>query len=878
MKKTVFLIVKEHFDIIWRRCFDRDFEYKRQNFVSYADLEGYYIIDNIELAKKHPEYRFEIESVAVLRKFLEKNPQYEQIIGEYIKEKRIYIPFSGDNIVDSNMTQGESFVRNYLHGYRYLKDNFDFVPDGMDRNDAFGNSAQIPQIARKFGTKWVYHLVYSDTDKDTPFWKGVDGSIVYNFRPKCVGSYGSYYKYRPCPVCNGYKDTDCPACNNRRIDVPHMEKMRHDGLNISEDRLPESGTPAYIYIGGEEILPIDHVFEWIEENKDKYNIVFATFEDYFKYVDAEIGDIDNVNPEKIHKSPECNCNNTGTYVTRIKLKQLIRALENRIYALETVATANSIDKRAYPKKAFTKVWEQTFFTIFHDAITATHIDAAYFELMDTLKHNNFMLDEIEDEQLKLISCKEENTVTVYNPYGITINSQAKVILTSDTDVILKDENNKAVSVFDYVRNGDKIEITFEVKDIKPFSKKKFKTEAVSGIYPTQSTIDFTKDGQEEMEAILTNKSTVAKDGEASGKETVIENEFYRVTAVENGITEIYDKKLDRVVAKQSEYMVGEWILEHDEGSPWATLSSDLNRRKMSNNTKLIRYEKTADCEKLVFKFSRVFGYSVAGFGVEYSVSLLKNSDKVYFEADVFWEEQNNRLRIAFPTTLKGKHIYEIPYAKLERKPYEPEFSWAAASGDYPAINWAGIEADGVSAALFNKGTPSYQINTDCNGIENIYLSVLRAPSVGTYLHSPEEYVMTDYDGMRDGGNHHFEYAFKTYREGFDDNSVVADGIGYNAHMITANGDIDICKLPVFESDDVRVASVKPAEIMNGLIYRLVEYHGKDSKIKITLPEYVKNVYETDLKEDIINKLNVVDNTIEVDVKKYEIKTLYFETA
>ena len=43
MKKKVFIIIHEHFDIMWRRCFDRDFQYKGKNYISYADLEAYYI-------------------------------------------------------------------------------------------------------------------------------------------------------------------------------------------------------------------------------------------------------------------------------------------------------------------------------------------------------------------------------------------------------------------------------------------------------------------------------------------------------------------------------------------------------------------------------------------------------------------------------------------------------------------------------------------------------------------------------------------------------------------------------------------------------------------------------------------------------------------
>ena len=89
------------------------------------------------------------------------------------------------------MTNGESIVRNYLYGYYYLKNKFDYISNGVDRNDAFGNSAQIPQIVRKFGSKWLCHLVYSTCD--APYWKGLDGSVVFDMKPKSIGSNGSYF-------------------------------------------------------------------------------------------------------------------------------------------------------------------------------------------------------------------------------------------------------------------------------------------------------------------------------------------------------------------------------------------------------------------------------------------------------------------------------------------------------------------------------------------------------------------------------------------------------------------------------------------------------------------------------------------------------------
>ena len=257
-----------------------------------------------------------------------------------------------------------------------------------------------------------------------------------------------------------------------------------------------------------------------------------------------------------------------------------------------------------------------------------------------------------------------------------------------------------------------------------------------------------------------------------------------------------------------------------------------------------------------------------------------------FNTDIFWDTQNYRLRIAFPVAVNGKHIYEIPYGQIERKPYELDLfwtngrsNWASAAGDWPAINWAGIEAEDMSVALLNKGTPSYQINTDSNGIENIYLTVLRSPSVGTYLHDPgTAYSMVDYDGMRDAGEHSFEYAFVSYPDGFDKNSVVTDGIAYNTDTVAFSGDIKDIKLPEIVSDDVRIATIKHSQKEDLLIYRLVEYHGKNSEFTVKIPEGMKvsAMYEMNLNEEIVEKIPFENNTAIIKTGKFKIKTIAFD--
>lgn len=879
MKRKIFIYVTEHCDLMWRRCFDRDFTFKGQNFVSYSDLEAYYIIENMKLCDKYAQYHFTIESPAMLKKFLEKYPEYEDKIKFLFEKQQVFVPFTGNNIIDTNLVSGETIVRNFLSGYQYLKQNFDATPYGISRCDAFGNSAQLPQIARKFGSAWVYSTSYSTSPKR--YWRGLDGSTVLICMPREIGNTGGYFKYRPCPACNGHKDHDCPVCNNMRIDLAFMESLRvpvskHIG---SED---EPGIPSFIYCGGEEILPSEDIIKWAEENSDKYDITFIDLDAYVPYFQDRIDHADDANEDEIHPSVELNPNNSGCYVTRIRTKQTTRENENLLLAAETLSVANHLASGQYPYEQLAQIWDTLLFTAFHDAITATHIDAAYEEFMDTASFVKTEAQKICHDTLCSITTQNDTLVTVYNPYGNTVTAYAEATVACKKDIVLLDNTGNPVSISEYTRMGNTVRIRFLAEAIPAFSTQKYTVCNKETPYQTEK-ITLCEVGPVSVKPILTNESATQEITHETC-EIVIENEYYHIKAAQNGIQEIFDKRLGKIIAAESEYMVGEWILEHDEGSPWTTLSMDMRRQRMRPFTTLIAVEKTEDSQKLTFfvRPDERAGYAVLGMKFQYSVILQRKDDKVHFSADVSWYTQNYRLRVAMPTLGEAKHFYEIPYGVLERKPYAIHFvdgngnsDWSNASGDYPAINWAGVQNADYSLAMFNKGTPSYQIRNDANDNATIYLSVLRSPSVASFLNCALEYTMTDYDGMRDCGEHHFEYAIKAYDTGFAENDAVTDGIAYNAKLLCTNGDFSLPQLPKLDSKDARIASIKLAEDKQGIILRICEYHGKDSDGTLKLPEALsgRTAYETDLKETSQTHLPQTGNRVSLQLKPFEIKTV-----
>ncbi len=873
MKKKLVILPFQHDDLVWRRCFERDIEFDGKSFIPYADIEELYIKNSVELCEKYPEYKFQIECVAVLRKFLERNPEYAEKIQVLLDNDRVYIPFTGDNIVDSNLIDGESIIRNFLYGYNYLKENFAYSPEGFDRMDAFGNSGQLPQIARGFGQKWMSNISYSNCDGD--YFRGIDGSTVFCLAPKTVGGAGGGVpKYPPCPECKGHRDVDCPVCKNTRIDEHYINT--YGGLvktpYINQKALQESDMPCVITSGGEEIVPNDDIILWARENADKYDISFGARKDFLKYYTDKLEKVDSPDESAVHGERELNCNNTGVFVTRIKLKQGVRQLENAINTAETTAVAAMLKGNKYPKEKFAKIWEQAHFTMFHDAVTGTIVDDGYAEITDTLANAEKATSQASADSISVLFEEKSNTVTVFNPNGIKVTGKATVSVPTDKKLTLSNADI-LTNTFD----GKTAKITFIASDIKPFGKKEFH---LAEFTDTETAKSFDYEKIVSADAVLQSDTTdVTVGGETNT--AVIENDFYTVFAETNGITKIVSKETGKTIAEKSEYLIGEWILEHDEGSPWATLSTDMTRQPLASYTKLVSVEKTDTMQKMIFKVEpdSLATYSIHGAKIEFSVSLPKNSRMIYFSSSVKWDTQSYRLRIAFPTESKGEHIYEIPYGKIARKPYKPNIlkpngaaNWSSAAGDYPAHNWAGVEGE-ITTAVFNKGTPSYQINTDACGKQTVYLTPLRSPSVAAFLHSPNEYTMTAYDGMRDVGEHSFEYGLSFYADGFDKNTAVADGIGFNTDFVAVCGTLNIPQLPTVNANGVRISSIKAAENGDGIILRLVEYHGNAETVTVNIPEYVKSAFATDLKEDIISPADISNGAVTLTFRPYEIKNL-----
>ncbi len=872
VRKKLFIVMNNHFDLMWRRCFERRIKCDGLTLISYAELQEHYILENLKLCRQNEDYRFNIESVAVVRKFLENHPELFTDLKTLAENNRLFVPYTGDNIIDSNMVQGETIVRNYLYGNRWIRDNLGIKPKVAIRNDAFGNSAQLPQILRGFGIKWVTGLDYTQINKK--YWRGLDGSTVYTENLPIIGNGGGWKKYAPCNECHGtgiLNEGKCIICDGLGINRPNTDQSL-DKIDLNPNMFDERNA-GLVKIGGEESLPNTGILAWEKRNNVEYDIRFATMEEPYSYLKKWIDTVDMADTSDIFEKCELNPNNTGCYASRIKIKQNVRYCECKLMQLEALLTMQYLDSGIYPRKQIEVLWQKLLFTVFHDAITGTHVDEAYNELWDVFTELGNEIDLLYTRAFHHIIDNE--MITIMNLTGNTATEHVRIF--SKNQCKYFDEQNREVKQINIARTDMGYEYELFVKEIPPYSLRYLTTKVMA------SQVDIIKSEhwddviyQKDNRSILQGSVPEEQHSVDYLQKNSIENMKYLIEFNDYGLLSISDKTIDTVVSATEEYRPFEFILEHDEGSPWATLSADTNRIPLSRFTHVKSINKCAGYQSIEYhvKIDPCTSYSINALEIFYTITLLDESNRIYVKAVVNWDDYNHRIRIAVPITKNGRYFYEIPYGIIEREPYEPSFHWSGSNGDWPAINWAGIETDGFSVALFNKGTPSYKMESTQNGAQ-LLLTLLRSPSIPTYLHEPESYKMTKWDGMRDAGEHDFSFAFVSYASSFMESNIVGEANSFVNGLRVETGKQILPSLPTVISENARIASIKPAEDKNAIIMRLVEYRGKAGSIQIQMPGVFESVIHTDLNEREVRKITETDGRFEISVKPFEIITLQF---
>ncbi|OMF76898.1 alpha-mannosidase [Paenibacillus peoriae] len=579
-------------------------------------------------------------------------PEDEERIRRLVSDKRLMIgPWYTQT--DQLVISGESMVRNLYYGMETAQKyghamKVGYVPD------AFGQSAQMPQIYQEFGIRHFlfWRGVADNTNPKTEFlWKGSDGSQVFAVQMPFGYYYGGNIPEEAGEL-EAYLDSQIGAleekASTRHVYFPNGFDQAPIRLNLPElIRTFNELDPEREYVMNEP----ERFLEEIEKDSNDLPVLE--------------GELMEAKHMRIHKS---------IFSTRADLKQQNNEIEHLIVnTLEPVLSISHALGHEYPHYIVKDIWKLLFENAAHDSIGGCNSDTTNRDVAFRYKQARDIAENVLELHKRLIASKikQEETFafTIFNtlPYPRKGVTEIDAYLPEGSFVI-RDTNGQQllytitekVEQTDYVL-GQHIDLNPSKKVYLPErvfrAKLLVELQEVPAMGYTQIIFDFSATGDTTAER-------------SNGKH--IENEFYSIAVQENGALSITDKISGRVYSDQ---MVFEENGDDGDSYNYSPPERDLTVSSLGTDVETITSKSTVS-EELSLRMKLKVPYdlnerSAAGTSAELplqaSVSLRKGERLIRFSVDVDNRVLSHRLRVLFDTGIASKlSIADQPFGVIAR--------------------------------------------------------------------------------------------------------------------------------------------------------------------------------------------------------------------
>lgn len=371
---------------------------------------------HLDLALAEPEYRFVLAEVDYLKPYWDTHPEHRAVLRRLIAEGRVEIMGGAYNEPNTNLTDPETTVRNFVHGMGFQVDVLGGQPRTAWQLDAFGHDPAFPGLAADAGltsSSWArgpFHqwgpMERTDAGKGDPErmqfpsefeWISPSGRGVLT--AYMTDHYGSGWGMDSAPSLSDAGE----AAYQVFVDLKKVATTRNVLLPVGGDYTPPN----------KWVTAVHH--DWAR----RYvwpRFVCSLPRDFFAAVRAEL-DERGVTPTP--QTRDMNPIYTGKDVSYIDTKQAQRAAETALLEAETYAVfASLLTNSAYPDAALAKAWVQLAYGAHHDAITGSESDQVYLDLLTSWRDAHDLAADVRDRALTALSgtvTTDGRSVVVWNP-------------------------------------------------------------------------------------------------------------------------------------------------------------------------------------------------------------------------------------------------------------------------------------------------------------------------------------------------------------------------------------------------------------------------------------------------------------------------------
>jgi alpha-mannosidase len=829
--KRIFLVPHAHYDVVWAM--------NRQDYLNIFKMLLRRAVEMIE----NDGFKFLIEQTHLLEQIESEDPELFVRLEKAINTGDVEIVDGQYLMPDPMIPCEEVLVREILFGNLYSQEKFGVDVPVAWASDGFGLNAQMPQIYKKSGYRWL------------AFRRGL---------PRYVGSRVSEF------IWEGIDGTQIPA---HWMPLGYRAGLDMDNWETSYRKLSELATTGNVLMpcgsGGmmvQDDIP-ENVARW-NKTHEHVEMVLATPRSFFEALEKE------GLPRTVYKGELYSTDLEDIFPdvvsSRIGLKLAIRNCEDLLATVEKAAALSYLHGQPYPVRRLRDAWRKMLFLAFHDVVPSCGIDEIYDEAWQYIHDIEALGKSFAADVDSLLPASTPGSgIMVFNPHSWKVKDWVEV------DVKLGTGWSTEPGIY-----YDDKEIVSEAREVERWDDNSIQKVKL-GFRATVPALGYRVYEIKPKSKVFRSKKIKIKDNEVST--TYFNLKIDRKT----GILEVTDKKGNEIV-KGNEVVIDAEVgdlyfhrsrldqcigSERGEGIRFGVFKpEELNIERGALRT-IIAYRTAFYCLRWPYYLHEKFEpmlYRQKTLDLVKKVIVYNDNPRIDFHTELDLKQSHVRVRLRFDTCMATPRYYrETQFGALEL-PYDRTLHEGAK---VPSLTWLSGQDEFRGLAFFTKGVP---INEVRGG--EIYCTLLRSVSVlsddgvtGPLIPTP---------GALELGKHSYHYSLLPYQSTWQDASIPREAYTFSQEL--AGFQID--RIPkireyenfVLEPANLIISALKKAEREDALILRFFETDGRSCTARLKLPGQIRSVKLANLlEEDMADRdpIPIKNQKLEFRVEPFEIVTL-----
>ena len=637
---TALCIGHTHIDVAWLWNLEQTRQKVERSFATV-----------LKLMDEYPEYRFMMSQPQLFAYLKQTDPELFTRVKQRIEEGRWEVDGAMWLEADTNLTCGESLVRQLMYGQRFFRDEFGIDCTCVWLPDVFGYSGQLPQIMVKSGiNRFVTAKIgWNDTDRfpyDVFDWYGIDGSKVFAYLLSTCdtdprkGIYDRTYT----SYCEPLTAKSALGTWNRFQQKDYTDSVLMSygygdgGGGPTRDDMERQRRLAYGLLG----LPKTKL-SGLHEALDVTESNFRRSCNELKRVPKWHGEL----YFEFHR---------GTLTSVPRVKKNNRMAEIALCNAEQLSvSASKLCGITYPAETIERNWKTALLNQFHDILPGSAVEEVYADSDKQYAELFAEAGSITENALQTVAANidAEGKTVVFNNTPFTANGTVT-------------SNGKTRIVYDIPAHG------YNVVDIDCGDR--------SG------------------------------GGKVQVGDKMLKNSYYVLTFSNDGsIIGLFDKRNNRQIIPDGQ-KINQFVAYEDlpyEYDNWEM--APYHKQKSWTLSENATFAPIDDGDRKGFDIVKKYGNST----IRQQVWLYEDGiERIDFDTDVVWHEKGQLLKVRFPLDVVCDNArYDIQFGSVLRSTHD-NTSWDGARFESVAHKWVDMSEGGYGVALLNNG--KYGFGTEDN--------------------------------------------------------------------------------------------------------------------------------------------------------------------